>query len=137
LAGSKRKALAATQPLTPKALRRDLKRLDRDLARARSRRDQAQARLEALEVLGAQLAADLDAAVAAAAWIAEGTAVAEAVVAVAEAVDETGTPEPAEHQTPDSADLATPSADTDPVPIATSLPRRRRTPPAPPPAESA
>jgi hypothetical protein len=137
LAGSKKKALAATQPLTPKALRRDLRRLDRDLAKARSRRDQAQARLEALEVLGAQLAADLDAALAAAAWVAEGTAVAEAVVEVAEVVEESGTPEPAEHQTSDSADPAAPSATIDPVPIAASLPRRRRTPPVPPPAESA
>jgi hypothetical protein len=124
LAGRKKRAV--DRRLTARALRRDLRRAEKDLAKARSLRDQAQARLEALEVLAGQLAAELDAAQAAEAWLAEGAAMVEAASEATDAVDASSGAEGA------GADI-----DDPPEPIGgPRSPRRARTSTIPP-AESA
>jgi hypothetical protein len=124
LAGKKKGA--ADRRLTAKTLRRDLKRAEKDLAKARSLRDRAQARLEALEVLAGQLAAELDAAQAAEAWLAEGAAMAEAATEATDAVDASP-----------NAERAGSDTDAPPVPMGGPRSRHRASMATSPPAESA
>jgi hypothetical protein len=124
LAGKRKRA--ADRKITARALRRDLKRAEKDLAKTRSLRDQAQARLEALEVLTGQLAAELDVAQAAEAWLAEGAAMAEAATEATDAVDASVGADGA------GADIGDP-----PVPISGPTSRRRAPTGTTPPSESA
>jgi hypothetical protein len=81
MAGKKAREEDSRRRPSAKAIRRELAGLQTDITKARSRRDRAQARLEALEVIAAQLAANLEAAMATEASLAEDAARYEAAEA--------------------------------------------------------